>query len=149
MDAVLDHLVEALESVQADIDTLRGEVTRLTDQLASPTGPPTVSEPGNGELGQWVDWLVDHFDLHDRVPACWPEHRPITTELAALHDTYREAYHSRQARPQDRLHWLEALQRSLARLQEWDRLKCRTRGHPSPGRASGNRPGGDVAPAAP
>ncbi|MFE3502971.1 hypothetical protein [Kitasatospora sp. NPDC059160] len=40
-----------------------------------------------GELGQWVDWLIDHHHLHRKVPRCWYRdgHEPVLEILTALY----------------------------------------------------------------
>lgn len=51
------------------------------------------------ELAQWVDWLHTTYDLRPNmgVPTCWPAHRGVTEELAALWAAWRQA--ATEARP--------------------------------------------------
>lgn len=45
------------------------------------------------ELTAWVDWLRGTYDVvpDRRIPACWPDHRGLANELAALHSAWRDA----------------------------------------------------------
>ncbi|MDH6711206.1 hypothetical protein P3T27_007959 [Kitasatospora sp. MAA19] len=63
----------------------------------NPTPPPrrwvwTAMTPEDrqqrlGELGQWVDWLIDHHHLHRKIPRCWYRdgHEPVLEILTALY----------------------------------------------------------------
>jgi len=58
-----------------------------------------ASEKDWHELAKWVDWLHITYDLRPnmRVPTCWPAHRGVAEELAALWAAWRQA--ATEARP--------------------------------------------------
>ncbi|MFS0701780.1 hypothetical protein AB6N24_17535 [Cellulomonas sp. 179-A 4D5 NHS] len=117
LSGLLDHVGE-LEAVMrstargatAEIDELRTvvlEVARRLDQLQpapEPTSDPEpapvphawvdVAEPDDwAVLGEWVDWLHRTYDLplKVRVRPCWPAHRGVAEELAALRTSWQAA----------------------------------------------------------
>lgn len=82
-DMLADHEVriEALEKEAADPDPPRDWITRnrLRGQWE--------------ELARWVDWLNANYSQPDdrRVPACWPAHKGLVHQLAALRAAWRAA----------------------------------------------------------
>jgi hypothetical protein len=91
---------------------------------AEPATPIATSDPT-----AWVDWLRRHYGLEDEVPDCWSEHRSIREELLALRLAHAAAYDDADARPTDPLLWHDALTRVVQRIREWDKQRCRSRGH--------------------
>lgn len=82
-DMVADHEVriEQLEKDAKDPDPPRDWISR--NQLRSQWE----------DLAQWVDWLNDNYSQPDdrRVPACWPAHKGLVHQLAALRSAWRAA----------------------------------------------------------
>lgn len=117
LSGLLDHVGE-LEAVvrstargaSAEIDELRAvvlEVAGRLEQLEPAPEPPAEPKPAPVprawvetaepedwvELGEWVDWLHRTYDLplKVRVRPCWPAHRGVTEELAALRTSWQAA----------------------------------------------------------
>jgi len=126
-----------------------GQLTRDTQQR----GPaPSAGEPGAEpepkgwadratgkdwkQLAGWVDWLVTSYDLllSRSVLPCWPTHRGVVEELAALRTSWRAATKADQAKdPSDALaQWHEGLLHPcLLRLrQTYQQKQCEDRHRP-------------------
>ncbi len=128
--ALVAEMLRALESAQSQIEVLQGQVATLI--VRQGLGGTVISQPdsdSDANIGEWVDWLIERYELSEAVPACWAQHSPIREELSALRAAHAGALDELQARPSDLLAWHEGLQRALSRIREWDRDKCRTRGH--------------------
>ena len=108
------ELAGRLEAVESQIRTIAWGVTQETDELkraveelrgrvsasppASPAAQPrawvdSATARDWRELAAWVDWLLGTYDLqHSRaVLPCWPAHRGVAEELAALRTAWRAA----------------------------------------------------------
>jgi hypothetical protein len=122
-------------SIDDEILLLREQVTYLLERLAEQ--PQLTEHPVNWAAldpeqaaEQWsllvdfTDWLRDRYQLHERIPACWYAHSPLVEELSALRTAWIGAYLDPQARLDEPLHWHDALDRTLARLHDWDRRGC-------------------------
>jgi hypothetical protein len=81
------------------------------------------------ELREWVDWLTTRYNLDEVVPPCWWSHDAMIEELTALYAGWHAAYMDFDARGFDPLAWHEALDRSLVRVQRWNRQGCRPESH--------------------
>ncbi len=128
--AVMNQMLHALEAAQSQIEVLQSQVATLI--VRQGLGGTLLNEPaqeGDDSLEPWVSWLIGEYELGETIPACWARHSPIRAELAALHGAHVGAVDDLQSRQSDLLAWHEGLQRSLSRIREWDRDKCRTRGH--------------------
>ncbi|WP_436528248.1 hypothetical protein [Actinoplanes sp. HUAS TT8] len=80
-------------------------------------------------LIDWVDWLVDRYEIAEEIPACWYRHGPLLEELTALAAGWHTAYHD-QARGDEPLIWHERLARARERLRGWDDFtRCRNGEH--------------------
>jgi hypothetical protein len=75
-------------------------------------------------LTSWVDWLREHYQLREAVPACWYAHPPLLEELSALQASWHGAYLDPDARAGDGSAWHDLLERTLQRLRGWDRTGC-------------------------
>lgn len=124
-DAVLADLVDTVELMQAQIADLHGRV--LTGSARS--SPIRGGQTPTLDLDEWVAWLIETFELEDEIPACWRKHGAMVEEISALRAAHAGALDSFESRPVERLLWQESLLRSLQRLSEWDRRRCRSRGH--------------------
>lgn len=129
---LLAEVMRALEAAQSQIEVLQGQVALLIARQAL-GGTVVGQEQGapDRDFTAWVTWLLDTYQLEEAVPSCWDQHSPVQEELQALRVAHAGATDDLQARPSDLLAWHEALQRSLSRVREWDRDKCRSHGHPS------------------
>jgi hypothetical protein len=127
-DAVLGELVETVELMQAQIADLRGRVLAGSARSSPVRGgqPPTLSLD---DLDEWVAWLIETYELEEEIPDCWREHGAMVEEISALSAAHAGAVDPFESRPVDRLLWQESLLRSLQRLRDWDRRRCRSRGH--------------------
>ncbi len=105
-------LTEIVETQQETIDML---VTAVAHLRGDPGTDGTFGTPSPGEgprpehfrwrdldrtaaseawhrLISWVGWLVEHYQLWETVPECWPEHWPHIQELSALYLAWWDAY---------------------------------------------------------
>jgi alpha-L-arabinofuranosidase len=81
-------------------------------------------------LDDWVDWLVDRYQLDHRVvPPCWLEHTALLEELSALRTAWLEAF-CITASGRDPLDWHAAFATARQRLSDWAaRTGCRPGEH--------------------
>ena len=143
--AELEDLLGGLAyGVQSETDALREELAGRLAVLeqagagAGPSAPGDEPEPrawvdGAGvadwqELAAWVDWLTRTYDLTPSraVLPCWPAHRGVAEELAALRAAWRAAATAARAEgPNDQLvYWHDRwLHPCLSRLREAYKLK--------------------------
>jgi len=153
----LDSLVRTVAwGVQHETSELRGALEDLAARVAE-LEPPEVEKPdaepqafvdyATAEdwqaLAAWVDWLVTTYDFlpSKTVLPCWPAHRGVVEELAALRTAWRMAAKAgRGAKPNDALifwhdRWLHSC---LARLREHFQQKSCSDKHsdPRPGKAT-------------
>ena len=128
---LVDHLATAVEAIEDRLDTLQENLALLAARIGLGAKPLTDQTPPPATLATWVSWLIEHYGLGEAIPACWEQHPPIVEELKALNVAWVGANDPIDGRPPDALLWHEALQRSIGRIREWDRTKCRTRGHTS------------------
>lgn len=126
---LLDQLVSAIEQMQSQIEALQGQVATLTIQQRLGGTPIDEQASASDELVRWVAWLIKRYGLDETIPGCWAEHAPIHEELSALRSAHAGAYDAIEGRANDLLQWHEALQRCLSRVRDWDKAKCRARGH--------------------
>jgi hypothetical protein len=75
-------------------------------------------------LVDWTDWLRDRYQLHERIPACWYAHGPLTEELSALRTAWIGAYLDPQTRLEQPASWHQQLDATLERIRGWDRSGC-------------------------
>lgn len=122
-------------SVSDEIALLRAQVEYLLDRFAD---HPALGERAVnwtaldsshaakrwGQLLDWVDWLREHYQLRETLPACWYDHPPMLEELSALRSSWFGAYLDPQAHAADGSAWHDLLDRTLQRLREWDRTSC-------------------------
>ncbi len=129
----IDELAAALEQVQGLVRTVAWGVSRETDELKAalivlsarvdmlepPAPEPAAAQEDEpqawvdyatakdwADLATWVDWLADTYDLVPgrAVLSCWPAHRGVVEELAALRTAWRAAATAGQAKaPNDAL----------------------------------------------
>jgi hypothetical protein len=127
-DAVLADLVDTVELMQAQIADLRGRVLAgsVRSSPVRDAQPPTLNLD---DLDEWVAWLIETYELEEEIPDCWREHGAMVEEISALRAAHAGATDPFESRPVDRLLWQESLLRSLQRLHDWDRRRCRSRGH--------------------
>lgn len=97
---------------QHELDQLRAQLADVAARLAKlePEPPPPQRATDKAlppprawvdravrkdwdELAAWVGWLTATYDVvpSRAVPPCWPAHRGVVEELAALHAAWREA----------------------------------------------------------
>lgn len=105
IDDVEYQSTDAIEAVGADLTDLREQVDELVetvDELVAkakeePPPPAWWSTRADGddwdELAGWVDTLRLSTSLNDKhvVAECWPAHRGVVEELAALHTAWKLA----------------------------------------------------------
>ncbi len=109
----------------------------------TPSGPwawhhlnPVQQEALLAELTDWVNWLVDRYQLgatRHQVPACWGQHPAAVEELTGLFVAWKAAYLGRSRDPSDGLiawhdRWLwPCLTRLNEQLAVWN--ACRAGRH--------------------
>ena len=107
-----------------------------------PTFPvcwPTLTdlevEDALDELGDWVDWATDRYNLdHRTVPPCWDKHGALIEELSALRTAWVAAF-AITGRPEAPLEWHAAFAAARQRLTDWSsRTGCRPSGEHRPDR---------------
>lgn len=118
------------DSLKATVGQLAARVEQLEPSAADepPEPPPMawVDYAGAQDwqaLAGWVDWLVCTYDLQPSrtVLPCWPAHRGVTEELAALRTAWLMAAKAGRAKtPNDTLiYWHDRwLHPCLTRLRE-------------------------------
>jgi hypothetical protein len=76
-------------------------------------------------LASWVDWLVQRYNLDQKlIPPCWSQHGALVEELSALRTLWEAAY-LEDANPSSPLAFHRDLDLALRRLREWtSRLGC-------------------------
>jgi len=126
---LVDRLATAVEAIEDRLDTMQESLAFLAARVGLGAKPIGEEAAPAANLADWVGWLVEHYGLNDVVPECWEQHPPVAEELRALNIAWVGATDPIDGRPSDLLLWHEALQRCVARIREWDRAKCRTRGH--------------------
>lgn len=103
--------------VLADDGTLTEGTTRPAPTVWATLDDHTY-EATSALLADWVGWLVTTFTIDRRtIPPSWADHPDLITELGALHDAWRAAYHptSDASRPAA---WLDDLPARLQRIRE-------------------------------
>ncbi|MGH3095073.1 MAG: hypothetical protein ACRDMV_03635 [Streptosporangiales bacterium] len=104
-DARYDVITEQLTDLITRMDDLGG-----ADDKEPPDGGQAESTPDEdayrswsaratgqdwAELIAWVDWMQEHYSLAghalDPVPPCWPAHRGVVEQFAALRSSWRAA----------------------------------------------------------
>jgi hypothetical protein len=123
---LVERLATAVEAIEDRLDAVQEGVAARVGLGARPV-VVEAARPATAE--DWVSWLVETYGLGEAIPACWQQHPPIAEELKALNIAWVGATDPIEGRPPDLLLWHEALQRCVARIRDWDRAKCRTRGH--------------------
>lgn len=77
----------------------------MTDDQSTMVDPKVV---------EWVNaTLVELYELHGRIPECWPAHPGVVNELSVLHQVFADADSSGV---KDRLAGLDALEKILNRI---------------------------------
>lgn len=97
--------------------------------------PAALAAQAWPQLLAWVDALIDRYELHEQLPACWYRHGAMVEELHALHVAWIGAYIGFHALPTAAADWHDHLDRVLARIRGWDIRGCASgqhRGAPAP-----------------
>lgn len=81
------------------------------------------------QLIAWVDALIDRYELHEQLPACWYRHGAMVEELNALHVAWIGAYVGFHALPTAATDWHDYLERVLGRIRGWDIRGCASGQH--------------------
>lgn len=86
------------------------------------------------DLVAWVDWLRGTYDVIDErsIPPCWPAHRGLANELAALHRSWIAAQKSDHDEKdhQALMHWHDRwLAPAMARVRMYGTRQCGARNH--------------------
>ena len=129
LERVAQHVTGLEEVLRNSALGQRGQVRKLTENLAElservlEAGPPAEEPAGEdddevkpaawvdyatpedwNELAEWVDWLGRTYDVqlvHQVLP-CWPVHRGVAEELAALRTAWcAAALKGREEEPND------------------------------------------------
>lgn len=162
------QLTEQLEEVQQLLRTVVWGMNRETDEIkesvlvlaarvkALEPQPPESEQPPQArawvdyasaedwqELATWVDWLCTTYDLvtSRTVLPCWPAHRGVAEELAALRTSWHmAAITGRSKKPTDAMvYWHDRwLHPTLLRLREGFQQRSCSEHHatPRPGRTT-------------
>ena len=84
-------------------------------------------------LADWVEWLVDQYELWERVPPCWWRHPAVVGELQVVHDVH-EALTVAADLAQAMAGWHDQLGRVLDRLSHSPATACARHGEHRPSR---------------
>ena len=126
LDAHVAALAAAVAELRADLDELTADDQPL--HVARPWNwralTPSQRTQAWTALTDWVSWLIHRYRLDETIPGCWPAHPALVEELSALHWSWRAAYTDPTARATDPLSWHDQLDRSRARIRDWDRTHC-------------------------
>ena len=95
--------------------TVRGAWQQMSAALAAEAWPA---------LSNWVDALVEGYQLHEQLPNCWYRHGSMVEELHALHLAWCGAYYGTHPMPTDPAFWHDHLERVLTRISRWDLRGC-------------------------
>jgi hypothetical protein len=126
---LVDRLATAVEAIEDRLDTVQESLALLAARVGLGARPVVEEAAPPATDADWVTWLVETYGLAETIPACWEQHAPIVEELKALNIAWAGANDPIDGRAPDLLLWHESLQRCVGRIREWDRAKCRTRGH--------------------
>lgn len=74
-------------------------------------------------LANWVDWLVDQYELWERIPPCWSRHPAAVAELQVMHDLH-EGITVAPELAQAMAGWHNELGRVLDRLAHSPAARC-------------------------
>lgn len=100
VDEVEDRALNSVQDLTAEVNDLRDTVDELIakdKEKQDPPQPEWWSDRADGDdwdaLAGWVDTLRLSTSLDDNhvVYACWPAHRGVVEELAALHSAWKLA----------------------------------------------------------
>ena len=142
------QLAASLTELAAAVETLHQQYLDLRDTVArgqpagtrkAPDGVPWPlrwSELDRDTAAQawawlidWVDWVVDRYQLAEEIPACWHAHPPLIEELTGLAAAWHVAYDD-SASADGPLLWHERFARARTRLRDWDDYtRCRNGTH--------------------
>ena len=132
-----DQIASKVSSLTATVQWLESRIDALE---LGPIEPgrycwrhlrPQGAEPLWRDLLAWMDWIVDRYELHDQIPACWYRHGALIEEFTALFAAWNAAYLEPEVRGTEAAAWHDSLARVLARVREWDRQGCRDGVHRS------------------
>lgn len=144
LDPILlaETLAALSDRLAAQEDLLAALLDRL-DTEDHPGGPwawrylsEAQQEELMAELRDWVNWLVDRYELgatRHQIPPCWAEHSVAVEELTGLMVAWKAAYTNQNRGPSDDLlawhdRWLwPCLARLNEHLQVWN--ACRAGSH--------------------
>ena len=84
-------------------------------------------------LADWVEWLVDQYELWDRIPPCWSCHPAVVAELGVMHDLH-EAVTVAPDLAQAMAGWHDQLGRVLDRISQSPSANCARHGEHRPSR---------------
>lgn len=78
-------------------------------------------------LADWVEWLVDQYELWDRIPPCWSEHSAVGAELRVMHELH-EAVTIAPDLASAMAGWHDQLGRVLDRISQSPAARCARHG---------------------
>lgn len=84
-------------------------------------------------LADWVEWLVDQYELWERIPPCWCRHPAVVAELQVMHDIW-ETLTVAPDLAQAMAAWHDQLGRVLDRLSHSPATACTRHGEHRPSR---------------
>lgn len=84
-------------------------------------------------LADWVEWLVDQYELWERIPPCWSRHPAVVAELQVMQDL-RETLTVAPELGQAMAGWHDQLGRVLDRLSQSPASGCARHGEHRPTR---------------
>ena len=149
MESLVRTLAWGVNRETGDLKATLAALTARVDQLAPQARDEPAPAPAPAawvdcataqdwqDLAGWVDWLAGTYDVQPSraVLPCWPAHRGVAEELAALRTAWRAAATAGRARkPNDALiYWHDRwLHPCLLRLREgYQQKSCQDTHKPS------------------
>ncbi len=126
---LVDRLATAVEAIEDRLDTMQESLAFLAARVGL-GAKPIAGGGGTGDEPRRLGRLARRaLRPRRRDPGVLGATSAVAEELKALNIAWVGANDPIDGRPPDLLLWHEALQRCVGRIREWDRAKCRTRGH--------------------
>lgn len=89
------------------------------------------SDSDRNPLAEWVEWLVDQYELWDRIPSCWSRHPAIVAELQVMHELHEAVMVAPDA-ASAMAGWHDQFGRVLDRISQSPAARCARHGEHRP-----------------
>lgn len=134
-EIVAKGLLEDMGILEQRLELTNFRIDDLLPAETSPEGAIPVSWSACAsteewdQLADWVDWLVQEYEVVNRIPPCWPLHPGVANDLSA-HWLFWVQIHKKASSAEDRIvfhdRWLPSV---LARTENALYRCSKTHGH--------------------